>query len=95
LIQTTFGASPHADADAFRSAALKSFPPGTSWSALSMTVARTGSDKCEREALGFVCTWQFAKSDFGLFQDGFRMEFVLDQQQNLTDIRAKAFRKWF
>jgi hypothetical protein len=89
----TFGADPYGDPDAFRQASLRTFPPGTPWSVLDEQIAHTRKDKCKSGAREVVCTWSFAKG--WLFDEVFQMEFLLDQQQKLADVRAGQFRKWF
>lgn len=95
LVRQNFHADPYGNSDAFRQALLKEYPPGTPWSLLQQYVSWSRHKECFDSDQAKICTWHFAKNDLGLFTEKFRIEFVLDQQQNLVDVRARRYREWF
>jgi len=95
IIRGVFQADPHGTPEDFKQAFLRRLPPGTSLSKLEKIASATSNEKCILSERSMHCTWRLSNSVLGVFHDKFSIEFVLDQNKNLIDVRSKRFREWF
>ena len=92
VIRGVFQADPHGSPEDFRQSLLKRLPPGTAWPTLGKIASI--NERCVRSDRSMLCTWRLTDSVLGVFHDAFSIEFLLDQNKSLVDVRVRRFREW-
>lgn len=92
LLRGLFQADPLGSPEDFKQAVLKKLPPGTPWETLEKIASI--NKNCIQSERSMRCTWLLSNSVLGIFNDAFSIEFILDRNKGLVDVRAWRFREW-